>query len=166
MSSAAAVPNLSRRRVFIGAAALAAAGLSASACTTDESPKTDELIAQRDLAVRDSQIASAAASAAGPFYAPLLNVVADERKMHANALSNEINRATGSTAAPSSFSPTPSTGTPPSRNDVISALRESAELATKLAAELSGYRAGLLGSIAASCTASATVSLTVKEPAR
>jgi hypothetical protein len=168
MSSADAVPHLSRRRVLIGAGALAAIGLSSTSCSTEESPKIDELIAQRELAHRDSQLAGAAAAAAGPFYAPLLNVVADERKMHANALFDEITRVTGAAGASASTAsaPTAPASPPPSRIDVIAALRESADSATKLAAELPGYRAGLLGSIAASCTASAMVSLVLKEPAR
>ena len=167
MSSADAVPQLSRRRVLIGAAALGALGFSSTACSTEESPKTDELIAQRELARRDSQMASAAATAAGAFYAPLLNVVADERTMHANALSDEITRLAGAAGASSAASaPSAPASPPPSRTDVIDALRESSDSATKLAAELSGYRAGLLGSIAASCTASAMVALMLKEPAR
>ena len=164
------VPHLSRRRVLIGAAALAAFG-TASACGTKGPPEIDRLVSQLDLARRDSLMASAAAAAAGPFYAPLLGVVADERKMHANALADELARAPGTSVTPMSSTPTSSTPTssaqpPPSRTDVIAAVRESADSASKLAAELSGYRAGLLGSIAASCTASATMSLVLKEPVR
>jgi hypothetical protein len=118
-------------------------------------------------------MARAAATAAGPFYAPLLDVVADEREMHAKALSEEIARAAGKTAAASSppaasASASASAGAspPPTRTDVIAALRESADSAAKLAADLSAYRAGLLGSIAASCTTSVTVPLALKEPAQ
>ena len=160
-----AVPHLSRRRVLIGAAALAALG-AASACGTKGPQEVDQLVAQLDLARRDSLMASTAASAAGPFYAPLLGVVADERKMHADALADEIARAPGTSVTPMSSTPTSSAQPPASRTDVIAAVRESADSASKLAAELSGYRAGLLGSIAASCTASATMSLALKEPAR
>jgi hypothetical protein len=114
-------------------------------------------------------MARAAATAAGPFYAPLLNVVADEREMHAKALSEEIARAAGKTAAASSppaASASAGASPPPARTDVIAALRESADSAAKLAADLSGYRAGLLGSIAACCTTSVTVPLALKEPAQ
>ena len=47
----------------------------------------------------------------------------------------------------------------PTVQDVIGALRVSADSASNLAATLSGYRAGLLGSIAAACTAAYTVAL-------
>jgi len=171
-----AVRPISRRRVLIAAAALSAIGATASACGSP-APQPEELAPQLDLARRDSQMAGAAATAAGPFYAPLLNVVADERAAHAKALSQEIVRAAGQTttssqaAAPTpagSAAPTPSgsAAPPPSRTDVMAALRESADSAAKLAANLSGYRAGLLGSIAASCTASVTVPLAMKEPTR
>jgi hypothetical protein len=161
MPSLPAVPQLSRRTVLIGAAAAAALGATTAACGAKEPPKLDELIGQLDLARRDSQMAAAAATAAGPFYGPLLGLVADERKMHANALSVELARMTGTTTTSSTSAAQP----PSSRTDVITAVRESADSATKLAAELSGYRAGLLGSIAASCAASVTVSLVMKEPA-
>jgi hypothetical protein len=172
-----AVRPISRRRVLIAAAALSAIGATASACGSPAPPQPEELAPQLDLARRDSQLAGAAATAAGPFYAPLLNVVADERAAHAKALSQEIARAAGQTttssqaAAPTpagSAAPTPSGSAtpPPSRTDVMAALRESADSAAKLAANLSGYGAGLLGSIAASCTASVTVPLAMKEPTR
>jgi hypothetical protein len=159
---------INRRRMLIGAAALAALGASASACGSPAPPQPEDLQSQLDLARRDSQMASAAATAAGAFDAPLLNVVADERAAHAKALSQEMVRAAGATAtaaqpaAPNTAAP----ASPPSRTDVIAALRESADSAAKLAASFSGYRAGLLGSIAASCTASATVPLAMKEPMR
>ena len=163
-----AVRPISRRRVLIAAAALSAIGATASACGTP-APQPEELAPQLDLARRDSPMAGAAATAAGPFYGPLLNVVADERAAHAKALSQEIARAAGETTTSSqAATPTPSgsAAPPPSRTDVMAALRESADSAAKLAANLSGYRAGLLGSIAASCTASVTVPLAMKEPTR
>ena len=160
--------RISRRRVLVGAAALAALGATASACGgAPEPPEPDPLEAQLDLANRDAQMARSAATAAGPFYAPPLNVVADERAAHANALSKEIARLAGETTT-SSTTPAATTSAaaspPPSRTDVIAALRESADSAAKLAATLDGYRAGLLGSIAAACTASVTVPLAMTEP--
>jgi hypothetical protein len=164
-----AVDAISRRRALIGAAALAALAATASGCGSREPSQPDELIAQLDLAERDSAMARSAATAAGPFYAPLLNVVADERAAHAKALSEEIARAAGGTATTAPPNPAPGASEngapPPSRTQVIGALRESADTAAKAAANLSGYRAGLLGSIAASCTTSATVPLALKEPA-
>ena len=158
---------INRRRMLIGAAALAAVGASASACASPAPPQPEDLQPQVDLARRDSQMASAAATAAGQFYAPLLNVVADERAAHAKALSQEIGRAAGGTTTEvQPAAPTTAATAPPSRTDVIAALRESADSASKLAASVAGYRAGLLGSIAASCTASASVPLAMKEPTR
>jgi hypothetical protein len=164
-----AVRPISRRRVLIAAAALSALGATASACRSPAPTQPEELESQLDLARRDSLLASSAATVAGSFFAPLLNVVADERAAHAKALSQEIARAAGETttssrgAAPTASGPA---APPPSRTDVTAALRESADSAAKLAANLSGYRAGLLGSIAASCTASVTVPLAMKEPTR
>jgi hypothetical protein len=160
-----AARSISRRRVLVGAAALAAIGATATSCGTSEPPEPDELQAQLDLAQRGSDMARAAAAAAGPFYTPLLNVVADERAAHAKALADEIARAANGTATTPPTPAPPPAGPPPSRTDVITSLRESADSAAKLAANLSGYRAGLLGSIAASCTTSATVPLLLKEPA-
>ena len=156
----------SRRRVLIGAAALVALGASAPGCSSPQPPQPEELNTQLDLARRDSQMARAAAAAAGPFYAPPLNVVADERADHATALSAEIARRAGQTTTSSSPAAPAAASPPPSRMDVIAALRESADSAAKLAANLSGYRAGLLGSIAASCTASVTIPLAMTEPAQ
>ncbi len=163
-----AAPRFTRRRVLLGAAALAALGATVSACGSPEPPQPEELESQLGLAQRDSAMARGAATAAGPFYSPVLNVVADERAAHAKALSQEIARAAGETTT-SSNPPAPTTSAaasePPTRDDVIAALHESADSAAKLAANLSGYRAGLLGSIAAACTTSVTVSLTITEPA-
>jgi hypothetical protein len=167
---AGAAPLLTRRRVLVGAAALAALGATASACgTTPQPPEPDPLEAQLALAERDGGMASTAARAAGAFYAPLLNIVADERAAHAKALAQEIARMAGETPTSSTIAAaTTSAGAspPPTRNDVIAALRESADSAANLAANVDGYRAGLLGSIAAACTTSATVPLAMKEPAQ
>jgi hypothetical protein len=86
--------------------------------------------------------------------------VASERSAHAQALSDELVRIAG-TKAPTA-TPTTTTVPPakaPTTEDVIAALRQSADAAGQLAATQSGYRAGLLGSIAASCTAAYTVAL-------
>jgi hypothetical protein len=165
---------VNRRRVLLGAAALALLGTAAPACTSSpEPPKVDDLLAQRDLAQKDSEMAAAAANAADRVYAPALTVVAAERASHAKALIEEIARAAGTTtpiATPTSTATSSGTPTltapnpPPSLNDVRAALRASADSATQLAAKLSGYRAGLLGSIAASCTASITVPLAATQP--
>ncbi|HEY7054183.1 MAG TPA: twin-arginine translocation signal domain-containing protein [Mycobacterium sp.] len=165
--SSEAARRISRRRVLVGAAVLTAAAATGSGCGSQETQHDEELMTQLDMAHRDSQMARAAAGAAGVFYAPLLNVVANERDAHAKALSKEISRVAGATTPPPSApTATSAASPPPSRGDVIAALRESADSAAKLAANVSGYRAGLLGSIAASCATSAVVPLALKEPAQ
>ena len=153
------LPVVSRRRVLLGSAALAALSLGAAACgKAPPPPDLDDLIAQLDLAHSDSELASDAATTAAPQLRPALSAVSSERADHAQALSDEIARMTGE-ATPSA--PTTSTTQPnaPTAKDVVAALRTSADSAGQLAARLSGYRAGLLGSIAASCTAAYTVAL-------
>ena len=89
-----------------------------------------------------------------------LTAVASERSAHAQALSDELVRMVGKNApTTTSTSTTAAPANAPSTDDVIAALRQSADSAAQLAAKQSGYRAGLLGSIAASCTAAHTVSL-------
>jgi hypothetical protein len=168
-----AIPAVSRRRVLLGAAALAVFSAAAASCGSPPGrPKVDDLQSQLELARRDSGMAQSAAAAADSGYARALAVVAAERSDHARALAQEINRTAGRTPPPTETSPASTAGTPaapappPSLSDVTAALRNSAESATALAAKTSGYRAGLLGSIAASCTASVTVALATKEPAQ
>lgn len=159
------VPPVTRRRVLVnggrGLLALTLIGVAAPACGSKEPPGPDPLEAQLDAARRDSDLAGAAAKAAAPTLAPALTVVADQRARHAAALAEEIARTAGKPTPASSASPTPTTaapaGPPPSVQDVVGALRSSADSATRLAASLSGYRAGLVGSIAASCASTLTV---------
>ncbi len=155
------LPVVSRRRVLLGSAALAAVSVGAAACgkTPPPPPDLDDLIAQLDLARSDSELASDAATAAAPQLRPALSAVSSERADHAQALSDEIARMTGE-ATPSAPTTTSATqANAPTAKDVVAALRTSADSAGQLAAQLSGYRAGLLGSIAASCTAAYTVAL-------
>ncbi len=159
MSSA--LPAVSRRRILLGTAALAALGATAAACgKPPPPPDLDDLMAQLDMARSDSRLASDAATTANPAMRPALAAVSSERSKHAEALSDEIARMTGE---PTTSSPTTTTSvqqaTPPTAKDVVAALRTSADSAAKTATQLSGYRAGLLGSIAASCTAGYTVAL-------
>jgi len=161
-------PTVSRRRVLFGVAALALLGSTATACrgSSPPPPEVDELTAQLDRARADSQLAAEAAAATPPPpTAPALTAVASERSAHANALSDELVRIIGkdaptTTAATATAQPaTAQPATAPTTQDVIAALRQSADSAAQLAATQSGYRAGLLGSIAASCTAAYTVAL-------
>lgn len=158
---------VNRRQILLGAAVLAAVGATGSACGSSAPPEPDPLLHPAELARRDSAMATAAATTADAVHAPMFTVIAAERAAHADALDTEIARAAGE-AAPSSQTSAaesePTTST--SRQDVIAALRESAEDATQLAAKQSGYRAGLLGSIAASCTSSIDVPLSMTKPAR
>lgn len=100
--------------------------------------------------------------------AAALNTVAAERTAHARALSDEITRVSGE-APPSTTTPATTTSTssgpikPPGTQDVIGALKASADSAAQSAAQRSGYQAGLLGSIAASCSAAGTVGLDGKQ---
>jgi hypothetical protein len=159
-----------RRRVIVdgarGLLALAALGAITTACGSPAPPAPDPLEAQLDAAHEDSELAAEAAKAAPPVIAPILNVIADERAQHATALIEEIARAAGKPIPTSTTSSMPSTTTsaaaapPPTVNDVINALRTSADSAAKLVPTLSGYRAGLVGSIAAACTAAYSVALT------
>ncbi len=158
--------------MLIGAAALAVLGAATAACGSPPPPEPDPLESQLELARRDSAMAAAAATKADRFWAPVLTVVASERADHAKALAEEIARAAGEpltsaeTSTPEETATTsPAPTPPPSRMDVVAALRGSADSASKLAPTLSGYRAGLVGSIAASCTASAAVPFAMKEPA-
>jgi hypothetical protein len=154
-------PTVSRRRVLLSAAALALLGTSAAACgSSPPPPEVDELAAQLDRARADSQLATDAAASARPAVAQALRAVASERSAHAQALSDELVRMVGQdapTATPTST--TAELAKAPTTQDVIGALRTSAEAAAELAAKFSGYRAGLVGSIAAACTAAYTVAL-------
>ena len=163
--------DISRRRVLLSAAALALLGTAAAACsTTTPQPEVDDLTTQWDRARTDSALAADAAAAQPP-QAPVtraLNTVATDRTAHAKALSDELTRMTGTapagatTATKSTIKAAPGAGpdaSAPSVDDVVDALKESADRAAGLARRLSGYRAGLLGSIAASCTAGYTVAL-------
>ena len=170
----ASSPPLSRRRILAdggrGLLALALLGASVSASATaggtKAPPGPDPLEAQLAAARHDSDLAAAAAKAGPRPVVPALLVVADERARHATALIEELARAAGKPtpsesnedAAPASTAPS-KPGPPPSLQDVVNALRSSADSAAKLAPALSGYRAGLMGSIAAACTASYTVGL-------
>ncbi|MGV0792644.1 hypothetical protein [Mycolicibacterium sp. XJ1819] len=160
--------TVSRRQVLVGAATLALLGAAAPACSSPPSPEVDELHAQLQRARADSQLATdAAAGARGPM-AAALTAVASERSAHAQALSDELVRMRGDDAPTASATSTTAAEAagPPTVEDVIGALRRSAESAAELAATQSGYRAGLLGSIAAACTAAHTVALVLPKRPR
>jgi hypothetical protein len=163
------LPPVSRRRVLLGAAALAVLGTAVTACGKPAPrPDVDALVAQVDRARADSQLAATAATGAPPQIAATLTTVAAERAAHAQALSDELTRMGGPSAPATSTSASATTATtttsgpppkPPGPRDVIAALKQSADGAAQLAAQQSGYRAGLLGSISAACTAAFTVGL-------
>ena len=148
--------RVSRRRVLVGSAVLAAIGVTGVACGKSEPPQElADLTAQLEMARSDSQLASDAAAAAKPPQRPALAAVSSDRSKHAEALTNEIARLTGEPATSTSATTTTTAAqtSPPTAKDVVDALTKSARSAGQLATTMSGYRAGLLGSIAASCTA-------------
>lgn len=157
-------PTLSRRRVLVGAAALAALGVTVAGCGDQPPPPDlDDLTTALDRARSDSRLADDVAATTRGRLADALTGIAAQRSAHAEALAEEIVRMTGR-AAPTTSGPTATTTTTasvpaPTAEDVIGALRTSADSATNAAGALSGYRAGLLASIAAACTAAYTVTL-------
>jgi hypothetical protein len=162
-------PTVSRRRVLTGATALAVLGVTTVACgPAPPPPDLDDLTTALDRARADSRLATDAAAASRGSAVDVLTAIAAERSAHAEALSEEILRMTGHAAPTTSATASPTTssaatsapGPVLTADDVIGALRASADSATQTAATLTGYRAGLLGSIAAACTAAYTVALT------
>jgi len=153
--------------MLTGAGMLALLALAAPACgSAPTTPAVDDLEAQRQLALHDSVLAAAAATALtdpdSKALAAALDQVSLERTEHARALAAEIGRAVGKSPADEAESTTPSAAPDapaPTVSQVINALRSAADSAGKLAIASSGYRAGLLASIAAACTASYAVAL-------
>ncbi len=161
---------IDRRRVLTGAGMLALLAVAAPACSSaPKAPVVDDLEAQRQLALRDSELAAAAATALtdpdSKALAAALDQVSQERTEHARALAAEIARAAGKSPADETETTTPSAApdaSAPTVSQVINALRAAADSAGKLAVASSGYRAGLLASIAAACTASYAVALVAR----
>lgn len=162
-------PTISRRRLLAGAAALAALGASAETLTACGAapappPDLDDLTTALDRARSDSKLATDAVAAARGSIADTLTEVASVRSAHGEALADEIVRLTGAAAPTTTVITTTTTSSPPApaptADDVIGALRTSADSATQAAAALSGYRAGLLASIAAACAVAYSVALT------
>lgn len=159
-------PTLRRREVLAGLVLLPA--VAAAACgAPPPPPELDDLTTALDRARADSRLAEQAAAAVRGRSAATLTEIAALRTAHAQALSDEIVRLTGqeapgpgvtvtTSASPAAGAPEPP---PPNADDVVGALRASADSASHSAAALSGYRAGLLASIAAACTAAYTVAL-------
>lgn len=157
---------IDRRRVLTGAGMFALLALAAPACgSAPMTPVVDDLEAQRQLALHDSELATAAAAALtdpdSKALAAALEQVSQERTEHARALAAEIARAAGKT--PADEETTTANAAPdapaPTVSQVINALRAAADSSGKLAVASSGYRAGLLASIAAACTAAYAVAL-------
>jgi hypothetical protein len=146
--------------MLLGTTALAALGVTATACgKPPPPPELGDLTTQLDMARADSQLASDAAATAEPPLRPALAAVSADRSKHAEALADEIARLTAEAATSSTTTTTAAQAKAPTTKDVVDALRTSADSAGRLAVQMSGYRAGLLGSIAASCTAAYTVAL-------
>lgn len=158
---------IDRRRVLTGAGMFALLALAAPACgSAPTAPVVDDLEAQRQLALRDSELATAAAAALtdpdSKALAAALEQVSQERTEHARALAAEIARTAGKTPADETETTTANAAPDapaPTVSQVINALRAAADSSGKLAVASSGYRAGLLASIAAACTAAYAVAL-------
>src|SRR6478609_7976938 len=117
-----ALPAVSRRRMLLGTAALAALGATAAACgKPPPPPDLDDLMAQLDMARSDSRLASDAATTANPAMRPALAAVSSERSILVVTLPHAPTR----TLFPSTTSsPTPTTtsvqqATPPTAKDVV-----------------------------------------------
>ncbi|MDG4664985.1 hypothetical protein [Mycobacterium sp. 236(2023)] len=160
-------PTVSRRHILVGVAALAALSVTAAGCgTPPPPPDLDDLTIALDRARSDGELATDVAATAKGRLADMLTDIAAQRAAHAEALAEEIVRLTGHAAPTTSAEPsaaatttTPASVPAPDAEDVVGALRASADSATQAAGALSGYRAGLLASIAASCTVAYTVAL-------
>lgn len=167
-------PTMSRRRALASAAGLAmlaATAWTSTACGSAPPPADlDDLTTALDRARADSRLAGEAADAARGALADALTEVAAERAAHADAIAEEIVRLTGAAAPTASATTTTTTSGAPAPaatvDDIIGALRASAESATQAAGALGGYRAGLLASIAAACTVGYQVALTPTGGAR
>jgi hypothetical protein len=120
----------------------------------------DRLLPQVAAAESDAAAAQAA-SATNPDRAAALTVIADERTVHAQALTEEITRLDSGRAktASSSAAPSPAPATPPTIDQLRTQLTVSARSAGDLAVEMDGYVAGLLGSISAGTTTAVAVQL-------
>jgi hypothetical protein len=160
--------DLDRRSAFrllgtAGAVVFAAVAVSTTAgcgSDADEPEPVDPLIAQASAARADAA-AAIAAIAVNPSYAGALQLVADQRTQHADALDTEVARAAGTYAdgstptQASASSATTSTSPAPVPTLPLLQLRDriaaSQATAASLARTLSDHRAGLLGSISAAC---------------
>jgi hypothetical protein len=155
--------------VFIRSAAALTAGAAAvsvmSACgdsaeVSAQQKLADQLLPQVTAARSDAE-AARAASATTPDRAAALTVIADERTIHAQALTDEITRLDSGRAktASSSAAPSPVPTVPPTIDQLRAQLTASARSAGDLAVEMTGYVAGLLGSISAGTTTAVAVQL-------
>jgi hypothetical protein len=158
----------SRRTFLQSAVALAAGGAAISAvaaCGTSAEVTAQQRLADQllpQVAAANGDAAAATAAIAGnPDRAAALAVIADQRTVHAAALTDEITRLDSGRAetASSSATPSPAVTTPPDIDALRIQLTNSASSAGNLAIELDGYVAGLLGSISAATTTLAAVQL-------
>ncbi|GAA2067962.1 hypothetical protein GCM10009722_33450 [Williamsia deligens] len=155
-----------------GVLAAGVAGTLLAGCSTSSGPDAATRAAQQLVplarAAADDAVAARDLAARTPDRAAALRVVADERTVHAQALTDEIARLSGDLAAEVSASPTPS-GTAPSGTTAQPVASSVDQLRSRLAGartdtttaavSADGYRAGLLGSIAASLAALVEVQL-------
>ncbi len=154
-------PTLSRRRVLVGAAALAALSVTAAGCgTPPPPPDLDDLTTALDRARSDGDLAAEVATGARGTLADALTTIAAQRAAHAEALSEEIVRLTGhaaptpSTAAASTTTTSAASVPDPTVDDVIGALRASAD------SKCGGTLATIPGSARLPCTSTGCDTIT------
>lgn len=173
MSAATTSGRPSRRVVLTGAIAITGGGpliAGLAACTPPPpaaAPPPDPLEALVVSATEDAELAEAVAAAHPPLAAAARAVAAD-RRVHAQALSAEVRRATpspssgppvtasGSTAGGTIGSPAPADPAA-ARTAMLTAATGAQRQAAALVATLPRYRAGLVASIAACCASHAVV---------
>jgi hypothetical protein len=137
----------------VGALALVVGPLVAACTGTSAKAAPDPLLPMMDLALRDADTATAAATAFAAAGATL-TAIGTVRRQQAAALRAEVNRAAGVTA---STSPTGSSTVPAPTDEstvvtgLLTDLATAGQQAAALLPSLPRYRAGLVGSVAGGC---------------
>lgn len=179
---------IDRRRLLTGAGMLALLVVAAPACAPVPPPAVDDLEAQRHLALRDSELAAAAAAAltagstapsatdppatdshgndsdatAAKRIAAALTQVSTERAEHARALAAEIARAAGRSAPETTTaqtSPTPSVPGAPA--PTVSQVINALRIAADSAGKLAVSSTGYRAGLLATIAAACTASYAV-----
>lgn len=158
---------ISRRSALRGALVASAVAVTAAplaAC--DSGPSAEQLTAEALVPLADAAHADAAAALAlsvtDTDYAAALKIVADQRSMHARALTEEITRLHQDTAQQIVTDPSAQDGAaaaPSTVDELRTRLSESGRSAGKVAIGEDGYVAGLAGAVSASLASIVEVAL-------